>query len=1274
MDIKSLKQNKWFKRALWTTGGIVTLWGLAWLVVPSVAKSQMEKLVSEQLGRKVTLGEVDFKPWSLELTVNDIAIARAENALDKSPQLAVKRIYIDAELQSLLRLAPVLDAVQVDAPQLSLTHLGGGHYDVDDILARLAKPSGQPAGAPLSFALYNLALSGGALDFTDKAVDKTHELRDLQIQVPFLSNLDSQRSVLVEPKLAFRLNGSQFDSSAQSTPFAQTHKSDATFKVSDLDLKPYLAYLPTSLPVKLSSAVLNADLKVAFEQSPKVVVKLSGTLQAGKVKLTSAAAQEKAPELLDFDLLKLTLTDVRPLEQVARLASVELHSANLSVHRNKAGQLNLAMLSEPQPAIKKIATPVAGTGASPVNDSKKAVWKVDVAKFGMQGSTLNWVDEGMAPAARMKLRDVTLDASGIALPFVQPVQFGGSASLVAGASEAAMPVRPESAKSGVLSFKGSATDQAANVTVTLADLPLAFGAPYLAQFMTPALTGSLNADVGVNWKASADPAKTASLLLDVRQLTLDGVALTQGKTSLVSVKKLQVEQAQIDLERQDVTVGKLSLTQPQVAVGRESDGRWMAESWFKNTAIGAKEGKPSAVAAKVPATPAKTWGIALQDVALEGGALSFVDKSVGSKAVKFDVAALSVGLKNFSTTSSKPFAGNVSAQIRTRRSEAGRLNWQGSAGLSPLMVQGKVEAVRVPVHTFEPYLADTLNIDLRRAEVSFKGRVRYAQTAAGPVVKVNGDTRIEDLQANTAASASETLHIGEELLSWKLLNLRGLDVALAPGTAPRVAVQETVLSDFFARLALNEKGQLNLQGVMKSSDPVAAPVPAGSASAPGVNALDATKVIASSVDPTGARSQNDAKYVTKSALSPVISFGPISLLNGRVHFSDRFIQPNYSTNLSELTGKLSAFSSESKAGVVNLADLEIRGRAEGTASLEILGKVNPLAKPLALDIKGKVRDLELSPLSPYSVRYAGYGIERGKLSVDVAYQVQPDGQLTASNKIVLNQLTFGDKVDGAPASLPVKLAVALLADRNGVIDINLPVSGSLNDPQFRLAPIVFKLIINLVVKAITSPFSLLANAFGGGGSDELSVVSFPPGSAALTAEAKPGLDKVAQALIERPALKMTVVGTASLEVEREAYKREQLKVLVQAEKRHIAVIKGASASASAAVPSEEAGVVSAQEYPALLKTVYRRADFAKPRNLIGMTKDIPVAEMEALLLAYLPATEEAMRELALQRGVAVRDYLATQKLPTDRLFLGAAKAMPQDAKWHPRAELNLTMP
>ena len=153
---------------------------------------------------------------------------------------------------------------------------------------------------------------------------------------------------------------------------------------------------------------------------------------------------------------------------------------------------------------------------------------------------------------------------------------------------------------------------------------------------------------------------------------------------------------------------------------------------------------------------------------------------------------------------------------------------------------------------------------------------------------------------------------------------------------------------------------------------------------------------------------------------PLVNVGPISLVNGQVRFSDRFIKPNYSADPSELTGKLGGFSSAAlgAAAAPVTAYLELRGRAECTASLEIVGKLNPLAKPLALDITGKVRDLKLPLLSPYAVKHAGYGIERGKLNVDVNYVVQPGGQLTARNKLVLNQLSFGDKAEGSAASLP----------------------------------------------------------------------------------------------------------------------------------------------------------------------------------------------------------------------------------------------------------------
>jgi hypothetical protein len=233
-----------------------------------------------------------------------------------------------------------------------------------------------------------------------------------------------------------------------------------------------------------------------------------------------------------------------------------------------------------------------------------------------------------------------------------------------------------------------------------------------------------------------------------------------------------------------------------------------------------------------------------------------------------------------------------------------------------------------------------------------------------------------------------------------------------------------------------------------------------------------------------------------------------------------------------------------------MATITLKGRAADTALVDISGQLNPTAQPLALDIRAKATDLELAPLSPYAGKYAGYAIERGKLSMDVAYKIDDSGRLDAKNQVILNQLTFGERVESPSATqLPVLLAVALLKDRHGVIDINLPVSGTLDDPQFSVGGIIWKVIVNLLGKALTAPFSLLS----GGGSDDLSLVEFRPGTAQFTEVGRQSLAKVAKALVDRPSLIMTVTGSADTASERDDVRRTQLEGRLAAERRRAQV-------------------------------------------------------------------------------------------------------------------------
>jgi outer membrane protein OmpA-like peptidoglycan-associated protein len=375
-----------------------------------------------------------------------------------------------------------------------------------------------------------------------------------------------------------------------------------------------------------------------------------------------------------------------------------------------------------------------------------------------------------------------------------------------------------------------------------------------------------------------------------------------------------------------------------------------------------------------------------------------------------------------------------------------------------------------------------------------------------------------------------------------------------------------------------------------------------------------------------------------------IELGPIALVNGRLAFSDNFIRPRYSADITGLSGSLGALSNQSHGA---LADISLLGKVAGSGGLEITGRINPLTRPVGLDVRGKVSDLELPQLSPYSSKYAGYGIERGKLSADVHYRIGAEGQLEADHQLKLQQLRFGERSDRADApNLPVKLAVALLADRNGVIDLNLPISGSINDPDFQVGPIVWRMVLNLIGKAVLSPFSLLSGSFAR--EDQLQQIDFALGQSDLDAAAIQKLEAVAKLVIEKPVVRLTVVGQADLDAERTAWRQVKLREMVGAEKRRRQLRESKNAS-----PVSE---VSQDEYSTLLQAVYRRSPLPKPRNALGLVKELPTADMEALLMAGIAVEETDMHDLAQARAEKVRAALLALNVPAAQLFLGSPAA------------------
>jgi hypothetical protein len=304
-------------------------------------------------------------------------------------------------------------------------------------------------------------------------------------------------------------------------------------------------------------------------------------------------------------------------------------------------------------------------------------------------------------------------------------------------------------------------------------------------------------------------------------------------------------------------------------------------------------------------------------------------------------------------------------------------------------------------------------------------------------------------------------------------------------------------------------------------------------------------------------------------------------------------------------------------------------------------------------------------MSPYSIKYVGYGIEKGELSFKVKYKVE-NRKLDAQNQIILDQLTFGEKVESPTATkLPVLLAVGLLKDRNGVIDVNLPISGSLDNPEFSIGGIILRIIINIITRAVTSPFALLGGAFGGGSGAELSYIEFDYGRSDLTQTAETKIKTLATAMNNRPALKLDISGRIDPANDREGLKQTSIERKVKAQKMKELVRQGA------APKSVDDVKVDKTEYERYLKAAYGDESFPKPRNVIGIAKDLPVSEMESLMLKNTQASDDDLRDLANRRARAVQDrLLATGQVTADRLSIVASKPVSSEQKEKTQAKLS----
>jgi hypothetical protein len=683
-------------------------------------------------------------------------------------------------------------------------------------------------------------------------------------------------------------------------------------------------------------------------------------------------------------------------------------------------------------------------------------------------------------------------------------------------------------------------------------------------------------------------------------------ASMSGKHVRADIDAVHLQKISVDVLKRQASIGEIAINRPVL---------WLLREGADSFAFAKPSGtKPTPAATPAQIAPVKTtppWQWSVGQITLNDGQVNYRDTTV-AKSLPITISPLTLTGGPISSDAVHP----VSVQIKGDLNQKGHLNIAGEVtqtGQADLALDvGQLDLVAL-----QGWASDILPVLLTRGDLDFKGQLQWRDGAG----KVKGNLAVNRINLLDK-------HTSEDLLRWQALSFSGLEVDTPTTTRPLAANLGAIdLKNFYAKVLLTKEGQLNL------------------------NQLSATKT---ATTPAKTKKTTEAQITatkpspaakTTAATQPAsnIRIGRITFANGAIDFTDHFIQPNYATQITQLSGHVDPI----KAGT--LSPVELHGKVERTAPLDITGQIDPLSKPIGLAIHATARSIDLTPLSSYSGRYVGYKIEKGKLSVEVDYKIN-QGQLVATNHIFLDQLTFGEKVESKDAlSIPVNLAVALLRNSRGEIDINLPISGSLNDPQFSIGGIIWQVLGNLLTKAITSPFALLGSLFGGG--EDLSAISFPAGQTLIAPGMASRLEALAKALADRPGLKLEITGTADAATDKTGFSQTMLDRKMRSLKQTELADKGQAAG------SQDEVTLTPEETARYLAKVYKQEDIKdKPRNLIGLNKGLPDEEMKALLLNHFLPKESDLLALADARAQQTQSWLVEQgKVDPARIFLRSAK-------------------
>lgn len=581
------------------------------------------------------------------------------------------------------------------------------------------------------------------------------------------------------------------------------------------------------------------------------------------------------------------------------------------------------------------------------------------------------------------------------------------------------------------------------------------------------------------------------------ELSLSNLQFNDGETPKVKLPLLKINDIVLDSNRRTLSVADIKMSGLWVDAAFDEKGVDL-QSLFTPAVTASSADDASAESQTDEPTTNETadtapWLVQLGQFALADSDINLLESQL-TRGVHWRISPLNIVTGGVRSDLSQPidykldFA--VSSSLRSQPEKArGEFSSQGSVDVQSQSVSGSLNLSALDLSQLQPYLEQSLNVQLEQGSVSSRGE--FSADGQGQVL-YSGQASLDQLLIKDGLAH-------EPLLQWKQMAIDGLQFDLAKNA---LNIEQISFDKPYAKVLIAKDRHTNIGEIVRQNG----------------QADQQAKSPLSAEPQSGQQIATSGKQATQADSSMKLDIGRVKIVDGSAYFADYSLTPNFASGIESLQGYIDHLSSTPGTK----AKIDLKGMVDKYAPLTLSGEVNPLIDPPYLDLDFVLNSAELTSVNPYSGTYVGYYIDKGQLSLNVNYLLE-NNQLKGSNHVLVDQLTLGKASNSDLATnLPISLAIALLQDSKGVIDLGVDISGDINNPDFSFGSIIVKALGNIITKAVTAPFSLLANLIGS--DEELDRVQFVPGSAELSPEEQKRLNKLAKALQDRPKLSVSVVG------------------------------------------------------------------------------------------------------------------------------------------------------